>query len=234
MVNLHMDRGWVAQINAIRDMTTEDTNLIRFDNGFYRVCDAHDRNITINLVPANANLRSALPLEIGIADFYVKKTGDLPMERYASTLDQLRPEAMSLDNAIYSVRNHTAKDSAELFNMQSLLVFCVAESIRSDYISTKIDQMIAASNGALRGVSPFLRVVELLPQARAWGQSSDAVWSALSQEGRRIGSSARNSLSPSDRQFSERVDERKLDAALVRTARNIKALKRPKLRWASS
>ncbi len=221
---LRIDATWAQQIAKLRDATTDDTNLIRFDNTHFRVARQQPTRVTISLQPSGGRLSDAVAMEMNTTDFYVSTVAGKPFGRYASTIDKLQPEAASLDNAIYAL--NTA-NGTKRFELQSLLVFCVAESIRSDWIATKLGQMIAASTGQLLGPPKSFDVGAMLPRARAWGQSSDAVWAAISPNARRIYAQPRAALNTADRQFSERVDEAKLDASLVQFVRGLKVLKRP-------
>ncbi len=224
MYQLRFDPTWSHQISAIRDANSEDSNLIRFDNAFYRVCRAGSAQITVQLLPDGGGAGNGLPLQVGTQDFYVSVIGGQPFGRYASTLDALQIDAPTLNNAIREVRNATG---TRRFELQSLIVFCVAESIRSDQIAGRIESTIRASMGRLLGVAPRLSVATMLPQARAWGQSSDAVWAAVSPEARAIFSKPITARTPTERRFSERVNENAVDPALKLTARGVKVLKRP-------
>ncbi|HSW08556.1 MAG TPA: hypothetical protein VLK61_28585, partial [Aquabacterium sp.] len=79
----------------------------------------------------------------------------------------------------------------------------------------------------LLGVPPRLPVAELLREAHAWGQTSEAIFRALSPAAREIVLKPRAQLSPAQRQFSERVDTARVDGALRDYVRSIKVLKRP-------
>jgi hypothetical protein len=224
MFQLRIDPSWPEKIAAIRDATTEDTNLIRFDNGFYRVCRAAPSNVTVNLMPSDGQVKNQLPMVIGTKDFYVSEIGGHPFDRYSSKIDLLHPSAGSLENALLEVRTATGE---RLFQLRTLLVFCVAESIRSDMIAIRIGQMIAASRGQLLGAPTQLKVSDYLPQVRNWGQASDAVWGAISPEAKRIFSKLRGTLTPAERQFSERVNENAVAGEFKMFARAVKVLKRP-------
>jgi hypothetical protein len=224
MYSLRIDPSWPQQIATIRNATTDDTNLIRFDNTFYRVCRAAPTAISVQLSPSDGQAHDQLLLEMGTRDFYVTQIGGRAFERYASTIDQLRPSASSLDNAVHAMRSATGDT---LFQLQSLLVLCVAESIRSDHIATQIGQMISASRGQLLGVAPQLNVKDYLPQIRDWGQTCDAVWAALSPMARSIYTRPRAALTAEERRFSERVNENAISGEFRVFARAVKVLKRP-------
>jgi len=224
MFTLRIDPTWARQIAAIRDANSDDSNLIRFDNAFYRVCRAAPAQIHIQLVPEGGAPSDAVDLLMGTQDFYVALIGGQPFGRYASTIDSVQVDAATLNNAIREVR---AAVGTRRFEMQSLLVFCVAESIRSDLIATQIESTIRASLGRLIGAPVKLPIASMLLQARAWGQSSDAVWAALSPAARAIYAKAPALRTPEERRFSERINENAVDPALRATARGVKVLKRP-------
>ncbi len=166
-----------------------------------------------------------LSLTLGSEDFYVAQIGGRPFDRYASTVDKKEIDYGALNSAVREVKTATGD---RLFELQSMLVFCVAESIRSDLIATKIGQTIRASMGTLLGVSARIAIGQMLLQARAWGQSSDAVWAALSPEVRAAFSKPLSARTPAERRLSERVNENAVDPELRMTARGVKVLKRPK------
>ena len=224
MFSLRIDPTWAQQIAQIRNANSDDSNLIRFDNSFYRVCRAAASAFQIRLSPSNGQARDALSLQVSGQDFYITSIDGQPMGRYASTIDSLEPSEKSLDAAVFGVKT---ANGDKLFLLRSLIVFCVAESIRSDQIATRIGQMIAAARGQLLGVSPQLNIKELLPQVRDWGQACDAVWVALSPEARRIFAKPASALTPAERQFSERVNDAAISGEFRSFARAIKVLKRP-------
>ena len=226
MYPLSIDSTWHTRIAAIRDANSDDTNIIRFDNAFYRVCRPGNAPFTVQLSPYGGNSSDVLALTIGSQDFYVAQIGGRAFGRYASTIDQVDIDAGALNNAVREVKSATG---TRLFELQSMLVFCVAESIRSDSIATQIAQTIRASTGTLLGASPRIAIRQMLPQARAWGQSSDAVWAALSPEVRAAFSKPLAARTPTERRLSERVNEQAVDSALVLTARGVKVLKRPNI-----
>jgi hypothetical protein len=224
MYSLSIDSAWHTRIAAIRDANSDDTNIIRFDNAFYRVCRPGNAPFTVQLSPYGGNSSEVLTLIIGSQDFYVAQIGGRPFGRYASTIDKIEIDSGVLNNAVREVRSATG---TRLFELQSMLVFCVAESIRSDLIATRIAQTIRASTGTLLGAASRISLGQMLPQARAWGQSSDAVWAALSPQVRAAFSKPLAARTPAERRLYERVNEQAVDSALIATARGVKVLKRP-------
>lgn len=224
MIPLRIDATWHTQIAAIRDANSDDTNIIRFDNGFYRVCRANGATFAVQLMLTDGSPNDGLTMSFGASDFYVAQIGNANFGRYASTIDQINIDAGSLNNAVREVKTATG---TRLFELQSMLVFCVAESIRSDLIATRISQTIRASMGVLLGAAPRVAIGTMLQQARAWGQSSDAVWAALLPAVREAFSKPLATRTPSERRLSERVNESAIGSALRATARGVKVLKRP-------
>lgn len=224
MYTLRIDSSWSHQIAVIRDTNSYDTNLVRFDNGFYRACNVTSAQIMVQLLPDGGSAADALVMQMDTRDFYVSLIGGEAFTRYASTVDTMQIDAATLNNAIRAVRTtpHPGR-----FEVQSLLVFCVAESIRSDLIATQIEATIRASLGRLLGAAPRIAVGSMLAQARAWGQSSDAVWASLAPEVRAAFSKPQEARTPAERRLYERIDETRIDPALKLTARGVKVLKRP-------
>ncbi|MDH0868323.1 hypothetical protein [Mitsuaria sp. GD03876] len=223
---LRINADWARQIAVLRDAVTEDTHLIRFDNGFYRICRPGNGRFQVRLLPGDDKdgTASGVQLTLQENDLYVADIDGKPFERYASTLDQLQPDAGGLNGA---VRRLPETHGVPRFKLQSLIVFCIAESLRSDHIATAVGQMIQSSTTGLLGVAPTLPTPRLLEQARCWGQASNAVHEALSPEARAIVVKRRTELTPQQRQFSERVDMGRIEAALREPARAVKVLKRP-------
>jgi hypothetical protein len=91
-------------------------------------------------------------------------------------LDQLPPNAGGLDHAVQRLPHAVG---TELFELQSLLMFCFAESLRSDRIATAIEQMIRSTFGGLRGVAPLLSTGPPTEASALLGQASDAAHRAL-------------------------------------------------------
>jgi len=223
MLVLNVSHDWASRIRTIRNATTEDTNLIRFDNSFYRVCRGGSGTFALHVVPSVHGAR-AVQLVMRERDLYVTSINGQPFENYAATLDLWRPHAKSLDGALMSLPK---AHGAELFELQSLVVLCVAESIRNDHIATGVEQLIRTTTTGLIGVPTRLPLAELLDEARAWGQTSEALFGALSPSARDIVLKPRADLTLPQRQFSERVDDSRIDPQLRAWARSIKVLKRP-------
>lgn len=107
------------------------------------------------------------------------------------------------------------------------LLFCVAESLRSDYVASKVSQMISASLVSLRGVPIRLQMLELLGIAHQWKNSSDAIFNSYPPEAKTILVKPRALLSQAERRFYERVDIERIPANFRRFANAFKVLKIP-------
>jgi hypothetical protein len=225
MFTLRVSHDWAAQIQQIRDAVTEDSNLIRFDNAFYRVCRAGEQCFDLLVQPRGGGSGGrGVRMTLRERDLYVLHVNGRLIEQYAKTLDRLRGEPMSLDNALYEL----AKPSPErVFELNTLVVFCVAESLRNDHIATAIGQVIRTSTTGLIGAPTMLPIVQMRAAAHLWGQASEAIFQALSPAARDIALRPRAQLTPLQRRFSERVDLSRVDGRLLALAREVKVLKRP-------
>ena len=228
MFTLRVSHDWAAQIQQIRDAVTEDSNLIRFDNAFYRVCRGGEQTFDLLVQPRNGGNGSTsgrgVRMTLRERDLYVLHVNGRLIEQYAKTLDRLRGEPMSLDNALYEL----AKPAPErVFELNTLVVFCVAESLRNDHIATTIGQVIRTSTTGLIGAPTMLPIVQMRAAAHLWGQASEAIFQALSPAARDIALRPRAQLTPLQRRFSERVDLARVDSRLQALAREVKVLKRP-------
>ena len=224
--NLPIDGDWSARIGEIRDATTEDTNLIRFDNSFYRVCRDNPGTFQISLYSDSIGGTGVVPLTMQLRDLYITQIGHRPFETYAATVGEEAPQAQTLRGAVHALQRGQLLGD-DLFLKQSVLVLCVAESLRSDYTATVIEQTIRASTTGLLGVPTRLRTGDLLRAARSWGQASDAIFRSLSPQARQIAMRSRASLSPEQRRFFEPTDIRKIDPELRDVSKAVKVLKRP-------
>jgi hypothetical protein len=179
MFLLRIAEDWSSQISRIRNANTDETHLIRFDNTYYRRCRPGPETFSVQVAPGTGRVDEGITLTLRVRDLYVTHIGPRRFGRYASTLDRLAPQALTLDQAVHELP--TAKGE-RLFELQSMLVFWVAESLRNDLIATAVGQMIGATMGnpILRGPTAHLPIRDYLPDARAWGQTSDALFQALS------------------------------------------------------
>jgi hypothetical protein len=225
MFTLRVSHDWASQIQQIRDTVTEDSNLIRFDNAFYRVCRAGEQCFDLLVQPRSGGSGGrGVRMTLRERDLYVLHVNGRLIEQYAKTLDRLRGEPMSLDNALYELAKPTPE---RVFELNTLVVFCVAESLRNDHIATLIGQVIRTSTTGLIGAPTMLPIVQMRAAAHLWGQASEAIFQAMSPAARDIALRPRAQLTPLQRRFSERVDLSRVDSRLATLVREVKVLKRP-------
>ena len=142
----------------------------------------------VQLVPEGGSAADALTLQMGTLDFYVSLIGGQAFTRYASTIDTMQIDAATLNNAIRSVRTATG---SQRFELQSLLVFCVAESIRSQVEHTSIirDQQVLRATisigiiSSVNGEHSLDKLLKLADQAqyRAKSNGKNCVCSSITQ-----------------------------------------------------
>lgn len=224
MFPLHINDGWLQQITAIRDAVTADTNLIRFDNGFYRTTRPGPL-FTVAVHPGFGRVNDAVELQIDPATLYVQRVAGRTVERYPSTLDLLLRDAHGIDAALHAVPGNTDKKTR--FPDEMLIVFCVAESLRFDHIATVVDQVIKATAGRLQGAGKTLNVGALSPLFKNWERASAAVWRAMSAETRQILALPPAQRSAAQRQHFQRIEPRVGDAGLTAAMRALKVVKLP-------
>ncbi|MCM3697762.1 hypothetical protein M3190_15195, partial [Microbacterium oleivorans] len=132
----------------------------RYDNTYYRICsNAAPPSFTISLLPSTGG--TPLVLNMRTRDLYVELIGGHPFENYSHNLDRMPFDAIatsgsdavrgfSLDSAIRGLLRTPDGDKRMLtpddrFLAQSLVVFCVAESLRFDKIATELGQYFRSS-----------------------------------------------------------------------------------------
>jgi hypothetical protein len=226
---LRVGRTWDTQIAAIREAVTEDTNLIRYDNTSYRICsNALPPAFTISVLPTTVS--PPLVLNMRTRDLYVELIGGHPFENYSHNLDRMPFEAtatsgddaergFSLDSAIRGLLRTPGGDKRTLrpddrFLAQSLVVFCVAESLRFDKIATELGQCFRSSydpnhpeiGNLLKGVARIRYLQSWLQMAKNWEKTTKDVFDGIPDKMREIVVQPRSRLSPADRQASARVD----------------------------
>ena len=221
---LRVSHDWAFQIKVIRDATTEDTNLIRFGNLFYRICRPGLGSFSVDLQPSVASRRS-VHLTVRVSDLYVTHINGQAFETYAATLDLIRPQGSALDSAVMILAGNAADD--DLFRKKSLVVLAVAESLRNDHIATQIGEVLSVATLNLIGPKPQLPIAEMLCDARDWGKTSEAIYQALSPRAREIVLKPRSELTPEDREFSEMVDLSPIAPGRRALARALAVIKRP-------
>jgi hypothetical protein len=225
MHSLEIGPDWTKAIAEIRDAHTQDTNLIRFDNACYRVCEHDPGTFTVMLEAPSSKV--PLALTIRAEDLYVTHVGGMPFERYPSTLNTLKTESPGIVGAIHDVAKGNVS-GPPAFLLKGLLVFCVAESIRSDRIAQAVGDIIKTGSGKLLGAPKLLEVAKYVDLAHTWGNSSDAIVSALSREGREALTKPISQLTAAQRWHTERVDLTKIPPQFQDFAKQVKVLKRPR------
>lgn len=110
---LQVGPNWASQISAIRNKVTEDTNLIRFDNTFYRVCRDSDEQFAITLLPQDTQQRSLL-LHLSMRNLYVNLIGGHGMspELPIAAFDRLVKNWANTSDAIFNALSDEAKSIA--------------------------------------------------------------------------------------------------------------------------
>lgn len=179
--SLKVGAGWAQQITAIRDAHSEDTNLIRFDNTFYRYARSGPP-IEIGVVTRDGSAQARL--KVDPATFYMSPLTGPPVENYAPDLASKVLSDESIDHAIRGIAGKNAGETAS-----SLLIFAVAESIRFDQLAAEIDACFRADAGQLittrlrnpdGTITKGMTIGDWLRMVRCWGQASKAALAALS------------------------------------------------------
>jgi hypothetical protein len=201
MFTLRVAPDWAEQVRKIREAVTEDSHLIRPDNGFYRVCHAGDASFQVRVLPGSG----AKGIELRLRE------SDLEVTHVDGRLDggRLGTGAARLDE-------------------HALMVLSVVGSLRSDALAAKVSQLLRVVTTGLPGAPAQLPAAELLQGARTWGPASESIFNALTSTARGIALKRRAELTPLQRHFSERVELAKVEPALQAAARSITVLKRPK------
>lgn len=227
MHTLQVGPDWARQIAAIRDAHTDDTNLVRFGNNFYRICRADGHRFEVGVIPSKGTAADVLRLTLDSRDLYVDTIGGHAMGRYPSTFDLKQPGAANLDDALHSlIKGSAAPDKA--FMVRSLVVFCVAESIRNDHLATELQLAFAASRGQILGVATALNLQAWWAIEHQWGQACEAIFASLSPAMLDILRRGRSALTSEQRRHSEYVDLARLPPQFHRAAQTFKVLTRPR------
>jgi hypothetical protein len=223
MFTLRVAPDWAEQIRKIRDAVTEETHLIRPDNGFYRVCRAGDATFQLRVLPSTGG--RGVELRLRESDLELTHVDGGPFDAGAARLDPRRLQTPALDQALLALPGATGQARVEA---QSLLVSCVAGSLRSDVLAAKVGQLLRVVATGRPAASAQLPAGELLQEARAWAPACESIFNAISSTARGIALKRRSELTPLQRHFSERVELAKVEPGLQAAARSITVLKRPK------
>lgn len=169
MYDLRVAANWSAQIEGIRNNVTEPTRIRRLgSNGFYRMCSDTEDIFTVMLRSSDGG--QSLRLQLYGRNLYIHQIGQRAFERYPSNLDTKVLHRAVLDQAIGAVSKGVGGGDT-WFHQQAMIVFCVAESLRFDHVAKQVETMIATYGN--------LRLAGLLPIAKQWANTSDAIFSAL-------------------------------------------------------
>ncbi len=108
MFLLRIAEDWASQMSRIRDAHTDDTHLIRFDNTYYRLCRPGPETFQVKVTPGTGRVDEGITLTLQVCDLYVTHIGNRLFGRYASTVDRLTPQALTLDQAVLNYRRPKA------------------------------------------------------------------------------------------------------------------------------
>jgi len=213
---------WAQQIGQLRERLTEETNIIRWGNNFYRCC----RNgPPVALRVATPDRSVALLPQLRPCDLYITQVGlASEMGRYGSLTGELSVSAPKFEHAVRSLAGGTVH-SDEAFGLRSLVVFCVAEALRFD--SLAYDVGFALRTVDVAGGAKAMPLGRWWPTVHAWGRACDAVWAGFDAELRRA------SLLPAalrrgpDRTRSARATYERMGGPVLEAARGAAVLKRP-------
>lgn len=173
--SLQVGGSWAQHIAAIRDAHSEDTNLIRFDNTFYRYARPGPP-IEIGVVTRDGTAEARLIVDP--TTFYMTPLTGQRVENYEPDLVDKTLSDESIDNAIHGIAKNSATQT-----VRSLLIFAVAESIRFDQLATEINTCFLADAGQLitsrlrnpdGSIAKGMKIGAWLRMVRCWGQASKA------------------------------------------------------------
>ncbi len=167
----------------------------------------------------------ALSLQLRPSDLYITRVGmATEMGRYGSLSGELSVSTPKFEHAVRSLARGTVHGD-EAFGLRSLVVFCVAESLRFDSLAHAVGFALHTGNVA-GGTKPML-LGGWWSTVHAWGQACDAVWSGLDAELRRASLLPAEKRSGPDRTRSARATYQGLSGAVLEAAKSAAVLKRP-------
>ncbi|MFT3820095.1 MAG: hypothetical protein QM750_21195 [Rubrivivax sp.] len=225
MNDLVIGPDWEQQITRLRDALTEDSNIIRWGNDFYRCCRDGE---PVTLLLHTHDDAQALKLQMRPRDLYITQiAGHMDMGRYGSLTGAGRVDGERLSHAVHALsRGRVHGDEA--FELRSLVVFCVAESLRFDGLARDIGYTMLVGQNKVLGTETPLPIKRWWPVVHGWGQACDAVWAGLKPEVRQAAlHQPRAGLDVTRRRLFERAGYEHMPAANRAIAQAAKALKRP-------
>ena len=213
---------WAQQIGQLRERLTEDTNIIRWGNNFYRCC-RNDAPVTLRLMTPGSSV--ALPLQMRPRDLYITQVGlASDMGRYGSLTGELSVSGPKLDHAVRSLARGSVHGD-EAFGLRSLVVFCVAEALRFDSLAHDVEFAMRTQDVA--GGAKEKPLKDWWPVVHAWGQACDAVWVGLEAELRRASLLPAAARQGPDRTRSGRASYERMNGTVLEAAKGAAVLKRP-------
>ncbi len=213
---------WAQQISQLRGRLTEDTNIIRWGNNFYRCCRCGP---PIALRVATPDRSAALPLQLRPSDLYITRMGlATEMGRYGSLTGELSVSAPKLEHAVRSLAGGTVHGD-EAFGLRSLVVFCVAEALRFDSLAHDVGFALRSVDVA--GGAKAMPLGRWWPTVHAWGQACDAIWAGLDVDLRRASLLPETTRTGGDRTRSGRAAYERMSGAVLEAAKGAAVLKRP-------
>lgn len=222
MHELVIRHDWAQQIGHLRCVLTEDTNIIRWGNNFYRCCRSGP---PMALRVATQDRSVALALQMRPSDLYITQLGlATDMGRYGSLTGELSVSAPKLDHAVRSLARG-AVHGDEAFGLRSLVVFCVAEALRFDSLAHDVG--FALHTMGVAGGTRAMPLAHWWPTVHAWGQACDAIWAGLDPELRRASLLPAAARTGADRTRSARASCERMSGVMLDAAKGAAVLKRP-------
>ncbi len=213
---------WAQQIGQLRVRLTEDTNIVRWGNNFYRCCRSGP---PVALRLATSDRSVVLPLQLRPQDLYITQLGSATqMGRYGSLAGELSVSAPKLEHAVRSLAGGTVHGD-EAFGLRSLVVFCVAEALRFDSLAHDVG--FALHTMGVAGGPRAMPLGRWWPTVHAWGQACDAVWAGLDVDLRRASLQPAATRAGGDRTLSGRATYERLSGAVLDAAKGAAVLKLP-------
>jgi len=169
MHTLAVGPQWPTQIAAIREAQTDTTDIVRSGLDCYRICRASSAEFKIAVAPSQPPGALPLLLTLRESDFYVLQMGSTTMERYSSMIktdEKSRGKFQVSEGRLNTAILDLARDRSPTrqFENQTLLTFCVAESLRSEALAQQIGSTLAAGGS--------LDIQRWVQHIRDWGTTS--------------------------------------------------------------